>query len=54
MIEIANWVANFFLLALGVLFFGIGMVIIIGLSAGVMDFFRRPFIPKSKRKADVG
>lgn len=54
MIEIANWVANFFLLGLGSVFLGLGLIVIIGIIAGMMDIFRRPFIPTKKRKAHSG
>ena len=54
MIEIANWVANLFLLGLGSVFFAIGLFITIGIIAGMMDIIRRPFIPKPNKKADVG
>ena len=50
MIEIANWVANLFLLGLGSVFFAIGLFITIGIIAGMMDIIRRPYMPKSKEK----
>lgn len=54
MIEISNWVANLFLLGLGSVFLGLGLIMIMGIIAGMMDIFRRPFIPKPNKKADVG
>ena len=54
MIEIANWVANLFLLGLGSVLLGLGLIMIIGIIAGMMDIFRRPFIPKSNKKPFVG
>jgi len=54
MIEIANWVANFFLLGLGLIFSAIGLIVLLGLLAGIKDLFRRFIIPKSKEKSNVG
>ena len=54
MIEIANWVANLFLLGIGSVFLGLGLIMIIGIIAGMMDIIRRPFIPKTKEKPFVG
>jgi len=54
MIEIANWVVNLFLLGLGSVLLGLGLIMIIGIIVGMMDIFRRPFIPKPNKKADVG
>ena len=54
MIEIANWVANLFLLGIGSVFLGLGLIMIMGIIAGMMDIIRRPFMPRVKKKANVG
>lgn len=54
MIEIANWVANFFLLGLGFILLAIGLIVLLGLLAGIKDLICRLIIPKSKEKSNVG
>ena len=54
MIEIFNWVANLFILGLGAVFLAFGLIMFIGIIAGIVDIFHRPFIPKKKNKPFVG